>query len=270
MANGTWNVTGNAQNPPNAFLGTTDGNPVVIQTAGAERLRVDMNGNVGLANSAPTHTLHLAAGKTLRLEGGVSQADSTAYFSFGGWGEFGIDAFGIPNGRFVVAGNGNVGIGEPAPTSRLHVNGDIAVTGDVVLAGADCAEEFDLDAGEIADPGTVVVIDETGALRRSDRAYDKRVAGVISGAGTYRAGLILDRQPSAESRARVALVGKVWCKADAADAPIQVGDLLTTSSAPGHAMKAVDAVSAFGAVIGKALRPLAEGRALIPILIALQ
>jgi hypothetical protein len=49
-----------------------------------------------------------------------------------------------------------------------------------------------------------------------------------------------------------------------------VGNMLTTSFTPGHAMKASDPVKAFGAVIGKALRPLRKGKDLIPILIALQ
>ena len=68
----------------------------------------------------------------------------------------------------------------------------------------------------------------------------------------------------------IALVGKVYCKADASHSSIDVGDLLTTSPAPGYAMKALDRVEAFGAVIGKALRPLKSGQGLIPILIALQ
>jgi hypothetical protein len=49
-----------------------------------------------------------------------------------------------------------------------------------------------------------------------------------------------------------------------------VGDLLTTSSTPGHAMKASESQKAFGSIIGKALRGLREGQGLIPILIALQ
>ena len=56
---------------------------------------------------------------------------------------------------------------------------------------------------------------------------------------------------------------------DADHASIEVGDLLTTSSTPGHAMKAVDASRAFGAVLGKALEPLTAGRGLLPILVAL-
>jgi hypothetical protein len=35
-------------------------------------------------------------------------------------------------------------------------------------------------------------------------------------------------------------------------------------------MKAVDPIKAFGAVIGKALRPLKSGSGMIPILVALQ
>ena len=64
-------------------------------------------------------------------------------------------------------------------------------------------------------------------------------------------------------------MGKVFCKVDAKFGAIEVGDLLTTSSTPGYAMKASDPFKAFGAVIGKALRPLTVGQGLIPILISL-
>src|SRR5262249_53947864 len=53
--------------------------------------------------------------------------------------------------------------------------------------------------------------------------------------------------------AQIALMGKVCCKVDATFAPVKVGDLLTTSSTTGHAMKATNPMLAFGAVIGKAL-----------------
>jgi len=46
--------------------------------------------------------------------------------------------------------------------------------------------------------------------------------------------------------------------------------MLSTSPTRGHAMKATDPLQAFGAVIGKALRRVAGGRGLIPILVALQ
>jgi hypothetical protein len=100
--------------------------------------------------------------------------------------------------------------------------------------------------------------------------YDRRVAGVVSGAGDYRPAMVLDQRISSADRIPVALVGKVYCKVDADPAPIAVGDLLTTSWRPGFAMKAIDPAQAFGAVIGKALKPLRSGQGLIPILVALQ
>jgi hypothetical protein len=148
--------------------------------------------------------------------------------------------------------------------------GDVRVSGDVILTGADCAEEFEIAEAAEIEPGTVMVLDQDGALHQCHQAYDKRVAGVISGAGEYKPGLILDRRQSEDYRVPVALVGKVYCKVDAQYAAIKVGDLLTTSPTPGHAMKADDPIKAFGSVVGKALRPLETGEGLVPILIALQ
>src|SRR6516164_3275154 len=148
--------------------------------------------------------------------------------------------------------------------------GDVTVTGDIRLSNADCAEDFDISETEGVEPGTVMVLDEEGALEPSHQAYDKRVAGVISSAGDFRPGIVLDKRQTQSKRMPIALLGKVYCKIDAQYSPVGVGDLLTTSPTPGHAMKADDPLKAFGAVIGKALRPLPEGQGLIPILIALQ
>jgi hypothetical protein len=366
VTNGSWNLTGNANTTSANFLGTTDSNPLIIKTAGSEQVRVDTAGNLGIGTPNPSHPVHLAAGKALRIEGGTAPGDTADYFSFGGNGNFGIDAPNAPNGRFVVQNDGqvrvgagtatgtfgidgwynghplanylfvasaeqvavgilnpnptatlhlgaganfraeggapdslmrfsiggymefgidapniprgrfvvteagNVGIGTASPASTLHVAGDTTVTGDVLLTGADCAEQFDTVDGQQLEPGTVVVIDERGALGESQQAYDKRVAGVVSGAGNYRTALVLDKQQSDKSRITVALVGKVYCRVDAQQSPIEVGDLLTTSATPGHAMKAAEPLRAFGAVIGKALEPLTRGQGLIPILVALQ
>jgi hypothetical protein len=154
---------------------------------------------------------------------------------------------------------------------NLFVAGDITVTGDISLTNAaDCAEDFDISAQSRAEPGTLMVLDDESRLQESFCPYDKRVVGVISGAGDYKPGLVLDRQPTLGSRKPIALLGKVFCKADAQFGAIAVGDLLTTSPTAGHAMRVSDPLKAFGSVIGKALRPLDSGQDLIPILIALQ
>jgi hypothetical protein len=148
--------------------------------------------------------------------------------------------------------------------------GDIEVTGDIRLKNADCAEDFDILNSIEVEPGTVMVLGDSGGLAPCKRAYDKRVAGVISGAGNYKPGIVLDKQESAHLRRPVALLGKVFCLVDAQLSAIEVGDMLTTSSTSGHAMKARNRNQAFGAVIGKALEPMEKGRGLISILVALQ
>jgi hypothetical protein len=169
--------------------------------------------------------------------------------------------------------NNALNLGTPVtnPIVSIQNNGTVQVTGDIVMPASDFAEDFAVDASDAIEPGTVMVLDDAGTLRPSAKGYDKKVAGVVSGAGDCRPGLILDRRElSSERRLPVALVGKVYCKVDAAFGAIEVGDLLTSSPIPGHAMKATDQIKAFGAVIGKAMRPIRSGRRLIPILIALQ
>jgi len=155
--------------------------------------------------------------------------------------------------------------------------GDVEVTGDVRLLGADCAEEFDATYSsdkETLEPGTVMVLNNSGNLEQSQNAYDKKVAGIVSGAGSYKPAIVLDKKDNDintnNKRVPIALMGKVYCKVDATSSPIEIGDLLTSSSLKGHAMKAEDPYKAFGAVIGKALSSIKEGVGMIPVLVALQ
>ncbi|MEP6948567.1 MAG: hypothetical protein ABI863_04810, partial [Ginsengibacter sp.] len=147
--------------------------------------------------------------------------------------------------------------------------GDVEVTGDIRLVNADVAEDFSVDNISI-EPGTVMIFNKEGILTECNIEYDKKVAGVISGAGNFKPGMILDKQNSDKNRMPVALLGKVFCKVDADFNSIDIGDLLTTSSTAGHAMKASDPLKAFGTVIGKAIKPLASGKGLIPVLVSLQ
>jgi len=60
-----------------------------------------------------------------------------------------------------------------------------------------------------------MVLDEQGALIPSQHAHDKKVAGVVSGAGGYKPGIVLDKQQSGSHRQPIALLDKTYCKADA-------------------------------------------------------
>ena len=160
---------------------------------------------------------------------------------------------------------------------NVAVTGELQVTKDIMLMNADCAEEFDIKE-ENVEPGTVMVLNEMGSLEPSFQEYDKKVAGIVSGAGGYKPAVVLDSQHSQnqndnnknKDRMPIALMGKVYCKVDARHSSIEIGDLLTTSYTKGYAMKAEDPIKAFGAVIGKALSSLKEGSGMIPVLVALQ
>jgi hypothetical protein len=262
-------------------------------------LAISSAGKVGIGTSGPTRPLHVSTpgSDVLMLQSTRGGGGNTANLDFQTYATIGqnyptASVRAIDDGtysshvslltktsgantnalqeRMRISSNGNVGIGTAVPSERLEVVGNIKVSGDVLLAGADCAEDFDVSSAEQIEPGTILVIDDEGVLRESSRAYDRRVAGVVSGGGNYRAGLILDKQESKADRMPVALMGKVYCKVDARRASVEVGDLLTTASTPGYAMKADDPTKAFGAVLGKALRSLTGTQDIIPVLVALQ
>jgi hypothetical protein len=174
----------------------------------------------------------------------------------------GIYGQGNPAGRF----NGNVEV-----TGDIKVTGEITVTKDIKLINGDFAEDFDILEANV-EAGTVMVLNESGSLIPSHQEYDRKVAGVVSGAGGYKPAIVMDSKdtPPGIDRLPIALMGKVYCKVDARDGPVEIGDLLTTSSTIGYAMKAEDPTKAFGAVIGKSLACLKEGTGMIPILVTLQ
>jgi pyruvate/2-oxoglutarate dehydrogenase complex dihydrolipoamide acyltransferase (E2) component len=60
------------------------------------------------------------------------------------------------------------------------------------------------------------------------------------------------------------------CKVDADIASISAGDLLTTSPTRGHAQKVMEPEKAAGAIVGKALASLSQGKGKIPVLVMLQ
>jgi hypothetical protein len=117
-----------------------------------------------------------------------------------------------------------------------------------------------------------VIIDEEhpGRLKRSVSAYDARVAGIVSGANGINAGISLQQEGVLDGGQNVALSGRVYVQADASSGAIKPGDMLTTSDIPGHAMKVGDHTRAQGAVIGKAMSSLPEGRGLVLVLVTLQ
>lgn len=327
----SWTLTGNSGTTPfTNFIGTSDSQPLVVQTNGQPCAYFDAGGNcqlggnlqtagnvavygtlsslstsayrdgssrigygpssaaLGIGTSSPRSIVEATAnaagalGPIFTLTNTGGNPNAAAAIDFNSYtpstaGTYNpsarieaVDAGNFSNDIIFLSnkpGTANSGLVE---NLRITSAGQLTIAGDIVLTGADCAEHFLVASSVVPEPGTVLVIDKEGFLCESTEPYDKRVAGVVSGAGNYRHGILLDGQPSDEPRVPLALTGKVYCKVDAQYGPVEVGDLLTTSPTPGHAMKATEAAKAFGSVIGKALRALDGGQGLVPILVALQ
>lgn len=271
----------NASNNIVAGGGGQDGDINLLAPDGSDRIRLDAGGgNLWLGGNGADGDLLLfnssgdnatTADSSIYLDGGNSRIFMR---SSDGQDRIRLEAAG---GNIWVGGNGtdgdlllfaSSGDNTTAGEATIHLNGQ---AGDIILRNADCAEDFPIENAGSVEPGTVLVIGGDTQLRVCSEAYDKRVAGVVAGAGTYKPGIILGRkEDQRDNSLPVALMGRVYCKVDSRDGAIEVGDLLTTSPTPGHAMKVADPMKAFGAVIGKALEPISRRMGMIPILVALQ
>lgn len=159
---------------------------------------------------------------------------------------------------------------------RVTANGTTITRVLQITGGADVAEPYTVGAaGDVQPlPGMVVSIDpdHIGQMVLAHAAYDRTVAGILSGGGGIQPGLTLRQKDTvADGTLPVACTGRVWCFCDAgAGGAIAAGDLLTTSGTPGHAMKASDDRRSRGAILGKAMSSLPSGKGLVLVLVTLQ
>jgi len=234
----------------------------------------NFTGSLGLGTN-PVGKLDVSTGAgiiQLRNEGGLTPGINIASSPNAGVMRFRNRLEIWPNDNGTQAGRLDIRGTDGAPTIALDgASGEGTVKVLNITGGADIAEPFEMSDGDIP-KGAVVVIDDenAGRLKLSDRAYDTRVAGIVSGANGINPGLALRQTGALDRGQNVALTGRVYALADASDAPIRPGDLLTSSETPGHVMKASDGERSHGAIIGKAMSSLREGRGTVLVLINLQ
>lgn len=229
---------------------------------GFDEFFVGNDGDVGIGTENPTSklTMHTGSG-----EYGLLHRDTTT---------------GVEVGTFVSSSGGWLGtrtnhalslfVNDGGYGARLNTNNVFEVRVLQINGGADIVEGF--DSGEALEPGTVVVIDaeNPGELIASAEIYDRKVAGIVSGANGVNPGLRLGQEGVLDGEFPVAMSGRVWVKASAENGPILAGDRLTTAGLAGHAMKATDLNLCDGAVIGKAMSELDAETGLVLVLVNLQ
>ena len=250
---------------------------MLSETAGAYRMVINGDGDVGIGTPTPGAKLHLQDPGSVcdfRLQNVGGTPGLWKIQSDGGLAGQGASLVVYSETaaayRMVINGAGNIGIGTTTPSVKLDVVGRTKTQSLEITGGSDLAEPFDMEPD--VEPGTVMIIDpdQPGKLKVSGEPYDLKVAGIVSGAGGVNPGLTLRQEGVLEGHTSVAMAGRVYCRAEALSRPIHPGDLLTTSTLPGRAMKASDRSRSHGAIIGKAMSALEQGTGLVLVLVNLQ
>jgi hypothetical protein len=273
-------VSGNASGAAGVFLTGVSGS-------------ANGSGGVGVQGSSNSTTGFGVQG-TGPNTGAQGVATSNAFFAAGVWGNAtattgttrgvygtsssssGIGVHGIAQtgGQFET-GNGNeiIGRGLGHTNFRVDDTGKVFADGGFQTGGADFAESFAVRGERNQyEAGDLLVIDRSGSRRMAlaQNPYSKLVAGIYS----TKPGLLgtphTMSDPAIEQEVPLAVVGVVPCKVTADNGSIAPGDLLVSSSTPGFAMRGTNRKRMLGAVVGKALEPLTNGKGTILVLVTLQ
>jgi hypothetical protein len=277
---------------PNSYISATSGaDSMRLQIADSTKVTITSSGNVGIGTMTPDAGLHLKGSSYpssfMYLESNTNEDTGFRLYESTTvkWHLFNdstSDGLSLRNNAyssilFAKQSTGNIGIGTTSPTEKLTIRGgnlliersdgtDIVELGE----GLDYAEGFDVSESTKIDAGSVLIIDadNPGKLALSNKAYDTKVAGIVAGAKGLGSGV---RLGAGEFDHDVALAGRVYCKVDATESGVEPGDLLTTCTTPGHAMKAADYTRAQGAILGKAMESIQKGqKGQILVLVTLQ
>ena len=273
-----------------SFVGTPNGlNSSNVELDGGDVI-ID-NGQVTLQNNGDVRAWFAASFQSswINLHNGIEER--TVYIRSGsanGGGEMTMytgDGTSTVSLRANSSGGAYLNLRKIDGTSSITLDADYSGTGDGRITcdeirlngGADFAEFFDvipdMGSGLEIEPGMIVSInpDNPGKLMPCDEAYDKKIAGIISGANGVKPGLMMGQDNSIASGDHpVALSGRVYVKATNHNGNIEPGDFLTSSARTGYAMKVKKMKKAKGAIIGKAMTGLDAQDGYVLVLVSLQ
>jgi len=219
----------------------------------------DLGGRVGINMSAPTQMLD--------VNGNIAGANTTE-----GWVLGGPQFPATPDNWLRLTKVDVPGAWHDFACGALEAHGTLWANGETRFDLAEMTPVKDEDALELGD---VVVMDKEMGSRvtRSSKPYDTAVYGIVS--SLEQAAMLIgeDVDPGrnkSKEKLPIALIGRIKAKVSAENGAIAAGDLLTTSSTPGHLMKCEDKEKCVGAIAGKALEPFESGQGAITVLATLQ
>jgi hypothetical protein len=229
------------------------------------------DGNVGVGTTTPAHRLTTITSTASGLNGVALYAESTSSNGVAAHiRSWGTDATEV----ITQAGSGDIlrGFnGGGSPVFQVLHSGEVVTPVLQITGGSDLVEGFEA-AGCPCEPGTVMALDDDGSgrLAPATAPYERRVAGVVSGAGGVAPGIRMGQEGRLAGDLPVAIAGRVYVRATDENGAIHPGDLLTTSSRAGYAMRATDPARLTGAILGKAAGALEGGEGLVLTLVNLQ
>jgi len=284
MAQTTVTTSGGTANTVPVFTGSgTLGNSVIMQKDGYVAVGESLNVNQGTLGVTSSLSTGAGGGSSISLSSTGDNATSGYALIQAFYAGVGYDA-----SLALQTNGGNVGIGTTSPGSKLEVNGNVKLTsgsgasltfadGTVQstawtgsLCGGDYAESVNVSGDHKKyEPGDVLVLsdDTESDVSKSSQPYSTLVAGIYSTKPGVLATLHTSEDPRIAEEVPVAIVGIVPCKVTNENGPIHRGDLLVTSSTPGHAMRGSDESIRTGAVIGKALQNFSGTKGKIEVLV---
>jgi len=288
-------------------------NLLIKDGSGITTMMMDQNNHVGIGTSTATSLLSVGGDGTSGYLFSVEQAGSnnavyagssgtSLYIKNSGSGQkYAIYARSESSNDISVAVNG-VAVRSGSGTyyaGRFYDSGSggtyMGLNADYRTGDAIDIAEYIYDTHGNTEPGDVVAADISikESVVRSAEAFQVSVLGIVSTQPhmTMGADLVFDslgvRIPGVQAT-RLALNGRVPCKVTDENGPIEPGDLITSSSTPGHAMKwsllDVNEAKDFdelksmiaendrrrNAVIGKAVESHPSGTGKIMVLVSLQ